>query len=120
MPATDICHPEENRPLSIEEYKRLQMFPDGWEICGSISDQYRQIGNAVPVGLGEAVGRAILDHMAGKPKAPPEGFPLSRYKGNDEISWEAATRERLGLSKPTTPQRPQKRNPSLSVPTGTF
>ena len=56
MPATDICHPTELRPLSVEEYKRIQQFPDEWEVCGSITDQYRQIGNAVPVGLGQAVG----------------------------------------------------------------
>lgn len=98
MPATDICHPTEDRPLSIQEYKRIQMFPDDYEICGSLSDQYRQVGNAVPVGLGEAVGRAILDHMAGRSKAPTIGFPFSRYKGCDEESWERATRERLGLS----------------------
>jgi DNA (cytosine-5)-methyltransferase 1 len=71
MPATDICHPTERRPLSIEEYKRIQQFPDHWEVCGSLKDQYRQIGNAVPVGLGEAVGRAILRHMAGEPEYPP-------------------------------------------------
>ena len=61
MPATDLCHPTENRPLSVEEYKRVQGFPDDWWIAGSISDQYRQIGNAVPVMLGAAIGQAIRD-----------------------------------------------------------
>jgi DNA (cytosine-5)-methyltransferase 1 len=97
MPATDICHPEENRPLSIQEYKRIQQFPDDWIVCGSMVDQYRQIGNAVPVGLGEAVGRAILSHMVGKDERPPEGFPFSRYKATDEVSWEARTRAIMGL-----------------------
>ncbi len=32
MPATDLAHPVENRPLSIEEYKRIQEFPDDWII----------------------------------------------------------------------------------------
>jgi DNA (cytosine-5)-methyltransferase 1 len=95
MPATDICHPEEHRPLSIQEYKRIQQFPDEWIVCGSMVDQYRQIGNAVPVGLGEAVGRAILSHMAGKKVTPPAGFPFSRYKETDEITWEARTRRLL-------------------------
>ena len=49
MPATDLCHPEKNRPLSVEEYKRIQEFPDNWKIFGSIRQQYKQIGNAVPV-----------------------------------------------------------------------
>ncbi len=97
MPATDICHPVENRPLSIQEYKRLQMFPDDWQLCGNLKEQYRQVGNAVPGGLGEAVGRAILAHMAGQNVHPPAGFPFSRYKGTDEVSWEQSTRKTLGL-----------------------
>jgi DNA (cytosine-5)-methyltransferase 1 len=91
MPATDICHPSEDRPISIEEYKRIQQFPDNWEVCGSISDQYRQIGNAVPVGLGVAVGKAIISHMKGEEKKAPAGFPFSRYKATDEITWEQQT-----------------------------
>jgi DNA (cytosine-5)-methyltransferase 1 len=35
MPATDLAHPEEDRPLSIEEYKRIQEFPDDWIIAGT-------------------------------------------------------------------------------------
>ena len=88
MPATDICHPVENRPLSVQEYARIQQFPDDWTFCGSLTDRYKQIGNAVPVGLGEAVGRSILNHIAGKDERPPAGFPFSRYKETDEISWE--------------------------------
>lgn len=95
MPATDICHPTENRPLSIQEYKRLQMFPDDYLICGSLVEQYRQIGNAVPVGLGEAVGKAIMAHMAGQRVVPPVGFQFSRYKENDELTWEIKTMQLL-------------------------
>lgn len=86
MPATDLAHPEADRPLSIQEYKRIQAFPDDWIIAGSITDQYRQIGNAVPVGLGRAVGKAILDHMNGiKPKREFLNFPYSRYKNTDDV-----------------------------------
>ena len=96
MPATDICHPLENRPLSVAEYKRIQQFPDDWVFHGSILDQYKQIGNAVPVGLGAAVGRAIMRHMQGKKKVQiPAGFPFSRYKNTDEVSWEAKVRQAL-------------------------
>jgi len=97
MPATDICHPEEDRPISVQEYKRIQQFPDEWIVCGSLTDQYKQLGNAVPVGLGEAVGKAILAHMAGRDERPPVSFPFSRYKGTDEVSWEANTRISMGL-----------------------
>lgn len=119
MPATDICHPEENRPLSIQEYKRIQMFPDDWQLGGKIIDQYRQVGNAVPVGLGEAVGRAILAHMAGDEIQPPAGFPFSRYKGTDELSWERNTRKALGLfpdqSKPEKPEKKQRKPQEVPV-----
>ncbi len=87
MPATDICHPEEDRPLSVTEYKRIQQFPDHWRFHGSLLDQYKQIGNAVPVGLGEAIGRAIIAHATGESVAPPQDFPFSRYRETDDISW---------------------------------
>ncbi len=58
--ATLLCHPSELRPLSVREYARIQQFPDNWKFAGSIMSQYRQIGNAVPVSLGAAIGRAVL------------------------------------------------------------
>lgn len=88
MPATDICHPTENRPLSVQEYARLQQFPDDWIFCGSVADRYKQIGNAVPVGLGESVGQLIKARLAGKSENPPNKFPFSRYRDTDEESWE--------------------------------
>ncbi len=57
-----VCHPDQIRPLSVRESARLQGFPDEWQFSGSMSDQYLQIGNAVPVSLGEAIGRTILEH----------------------------------------------------------
>lgn len=114
MPATDICHPIKDRPLSIQEYKRIQQFPDSWELCGSLNDQYRQIGNAVPVGLGEAVGRAIISHMAGSAQHPPEGFAFSRYKATDEISWErqvvATMQANSGIKAKVALQKTQNNN----------
>lgn len=87
MPATDLAHPKEDRPLSVQEYKRIQQFPDDWIICGSISDQYKQIGNAVPIGLGEAIGRLILNHVTGRNIKTYEDFKYSRYKATDHQSW---------------------------------
>lgn len=90
MPATDICHPDENRPLSIEEYKRIQQFPEDWKLAGKLVDQYKQIGNAVPVGLGEAVGRLITAHARGETHSATAHFAYSRYRDTDEVSWSAA------------------------------
>ena len=58
--ATTLCHPTETRPLSIREYARVQGFSDKWKFNGSTADKYRQIGNAVPVPLGRAIGNAIM------------------------------------------------------------
>lgn len=88
MPATDLAHPEENRPLSIEEYKRIQEFPDDWVLCGSLLDQYKQVGNAVPVSLGAAIGKLIIDDMRGIEIKPFPGFKYSRYIDTDSKSWE--------------------------------
>jgi DNA (cytosine-5)-methyltransferase 1 len=115
MPATDICHPDEHRPLSVEEYKRIQEFPDDWIMCGSMTDQYKQIGNAVPVGLGEAVGHAILSHMNGEKVQPPANFPFSRYKDNDEVSWMAKTIKQNGLVEPKN-----SKNKGLKIKTTGF
>lgn len=57
---TERCHPTENRPLTVREYARIQTFPDDWKFCGPISAQYKQIGNAVPVNLGYAMGRSLI------------------------------------------------------------
>lgn len=95
MPATDLAHPTEDRPLSVEEYHCIQEFPQSWHICGSLLDQYKQIGNAVPIKLGEAIGRAIIDHMKGTPQHEIAGFQYSRYKNTDETSWEREVRRSI-------------------------
>jgi DNA (cytosine-5)-methyltransferase 1 len=64
--ATDMCHPEELRPLSVRECARIQTFPDDWFFYGSCASKYRQIGNAVPVRLAEAIGEHIYQIAKGK------------------------------------------------------
>jgi len=56
---TERCHPNETRPLNIKEYARIQTFPDDYIFCGSIAQQYKQIGNAVPVKLAEHMAKSI-------------------------------------------------------------
>lgn len=58
--ATMMCHPTKDRPLSVAEYARIQQFPNDWKFTGTLVDKYRQIGNAVPVGLAKAIGEAII------------------------------------------------------------
>ena len=59
MKQTDRCHPLEVRPFSVRENARLQSFPDEWIFCGKLSEQYKQVGNAVPVNLAKEIGLEI-------------------------------------------------------------
>lgn len=61
--STALCHPEEVRALTVREYCRIQEFPDEWVVCGTPAEQYRQIGNAVPVRLGEVAGKVVADAL---------------------------------------------------------
>lgn len=60
---TERCHPTETRPLTVREYARIQTFPDDWEFVGSVTSQYKQIGNAVPVNLGYHIGKCIISML---------------------------------------------------------
>ncbi len=60
---TERCHPIETRPFTVREYARIQTFPDDYEFSGSVHQQYKQIGNAVPVELAYQLGRSIVSHL---------------------------------------------------------
>lgn len=60
---TERCHPDETRPFTVREYARIQTFPDDWKFEGSMAQQYKQIGNAVPVNLGTEVGYAVVKFL---------------------------------------------------------
>lgn len=64
--ATDMCHPTEDRPLTVREYARIQQFPDDWKFVGTTSQKYKQIGNAVPVGLGYVIGQTIYNALTSR------------------------------------------------------
>ncbi|WP_165438729.1 DNA (cytosine-5-)-methyltransferase [Albibacterium indicum] len=57
---TERCHPDETRPFTVREYARIQTFPDEWKFSGALTQQYKQIGNAVPVNLGKELGFSII------------------------------------------------------------
>lgn len=61
--STSLCHPVETRALSLREYARIQEFPDDWEFSGTVSEKYRQVGNAVPTRLGRVAGDVIASHL---------------------------------------------------------
>ena len=80
---TERCHPTETRPLTVREYARIQTFPDNWEFEGNMTDQYKQIGNAVPVNLAFAIGRSLIRLFNDIDALEPEE---SKYEEADRIA----------------------------------
>lgn len=62
----EYIHPEQHRTISIREAARIQSFPDWFVFEGSYSDQYDQVGNAVPPLLARAVAKELGSMLTGK------------------------------------------------------
>jgi DNA (cytosine-5)-methyltransferase 1 len=79
-------HPSQHRTLSIREAARIQTFPDWFRFAGHPTTQYRQIGNAVPPALAEAVAKQIRAALSERPRnasAPFEDRLLAwHHNGN--------------------------------------
>lgn len=56
-------HYKWNRIPTVRESARLQSFPDDFIFYGNKSEQYRQVGNAVPPMLGQVVAKALLPYL---------------------------------------------------------
>lgn len=56
-------HPTENRRITIREMARIQGYPDDYVFLGSKSEQSRQVGNSVPVGLGKALAKKVYEFL---------------------------------------------------------
>jgi DNA (cytosine-5)-methyltransferase 1 len=58
-------HPREVRSLTVREAARVQSFQDDYMFCGSPSDQWIQVGNAVPPVMAEAIARSFRRALEG-------------------------------------------------------
>lgn len=79
--STALCHPTETRALTLRECARIQEFPDDWVFRGKPTEQFAQVGNAVPVRLGTVAGKVIsdaLDSLSNGAVAPEENLPIIR------------------------------------------
>ncbi len=61
-------HPEQNRAITLREGALIQTFPQSYQFTEpdkefSLKDVAREIGNAVPVKLGEIIGKSILQFV---------------------------------------------------------
>jgi DNA (cytosine-5)-methyltransferase 1 len=73
-----FVHPVENRYVTVREAARLQGFPDEHEFIGTLTSTQKQVGNAVPVQLAQAVAQSVLDHLV---KHKPRGLCATSYSG---------------------------------------
>jgi DNA (cytosine-5)-methyltransferase 1 len=110
MNATLLAHPTEMRSLSIQEYARIQQFPDNWQFQGKLTDIFKQIGNAVPVGMGYMAGKTLVDFHEGRYNTNQERenkIPYSRYndcsdfefipKFKDQISVQTQLQKQISM-----------------------
>lgn len=62
----------QKRTISVREAARLQSFPDGFKFAGAMNAAFKQIGNAVPPLLAEAVATSLKKDLLRKPAAKPD------------------------------------------------
>lgn len=94
--ATFLGHPVENRTLSTFEYARIQQFPDDWQFHGPTRAVFRQIGNAVPIGLGAALGQALAAAAASRRRTSLRGV----FCHNEELLQRLGERPAMVLNPP--------------------
>lgn len=87
------------RRLTLREVARLQGFPDAWIFEGSKSDQFKQVGNAVPAIFGERIGKVLLHYLrTADYRSQPIPIPLPK-KFRDYIEYTVRENARNGASR---------------------
>ncbi|MFT4884294.1 MAG: DNA (cytosine-5)-methyltransferase 1 [Natronomonas sp.] len=66
-----FIHPREARSITVREAARFQSFKDTFEFPVARTHAFKQVGNAVPPLLGQAIGTAVRTDVLDKPLAEP-------------------------------------------------
>jgi DNA (cytosine-5)-methyltransferase 1 len=82
----------ENRHFTVEEFKRLQTFPDSYALSGNRSTQIHQIGNSVPPQMARILGMSVMEQLFGG-KLP---IKMSYLEKDDVLGFRARKRELSG------------------------
>ncbi|HUY36039.1 MAG TPA: DNA cytosine methyltransferase [Pirellulales bacterium] len=96
-----LCHPDAIRPLSVRECARLQGFPDDWQFTGAMNRQYMQVGNAVPVHLGIAIGRTLLEKGSSEPSNREDDLDLALEKAIARLRASARNKRGKKIQQPS-------------------
>jgi DNA (cytosine-5)-methyltransferase 1 len=83
--STGLIHPDEVRCLSTRECAAIQTFLASYTFEGSPRSQYQQIGNAVPVRLGRALGEHVINFLAGRRQERPRAPEWRQLSANRRI-----------------------------------
>jgi DNA (cytosine-5)-methyltransferase 1 len=86
-------HPEQPRTLSVREAARVQTFPDDFRFAGEPTHRFRQIGNAVPPLLGEALGGTVIGALKSRPSRRRRDRSDSFHR--DLLAWHAEHERRF-------------------------
>lgn len=76
---TNFYHPTEDRFLTPREAAACQSFPNNFIFSGSLTSQFRQIGNAVPPLLAKAIGEAVRAMLLSKHQQKENSVEFGKY-----------------------------------------